>query len=40
VASKNRYTAMVYVDLLSNIERLGDHAVNIADTVIDLREKH
>ncbi len=40
VASKNRYTAMVYVDLLSNIERLGDHAVNIADTVIDLRENH
>jgi len=38
VAEKNRYAAMVYVDILSNIERLGDHAVNIADGVIDLVE--
>jgi len=39
ISDKNRYSAMVYVDILSNIERLGDHAVNIADTVIDLHEK-
>jgi len=38
VAQKNRYTAMVYVDILSNIERIGDHAVNIADTVVDLKQ--
>lgn len=35
VAESNRYLAMVFVDILANIERLGDHAVNIADTVID-----
>ena len=39
VSEKNRYAALVYVDILSNIERLGDHAVNIADTVIDFIEK-
>jgi phosphate:Na+ symporter len=39
VAEKNRYSAMVYIDLLSNIERMGDHAVNIADTIIDLHQK-
>jgi phosphate:Na+ symporter len=33
-ADKNRYFAMVYVDILANIERIGDHAVNIVDTVL------
>lgn len=34
-AENSRYISMVFIDLLSNIERLGDHSVNIADAVID-----
>lgn len=35
VADKNHYLAMVFIDIIANIERLGDHAVNIADTVVE-----
>lgn len=35
-AENSRYISMVFIDLLSNIERLGDHSVNISDAVVDL----
>lgn len=28
---------MIFVDLLSNLERIGDHAVNITDLVLEQR---
>ncbi|HEY9581539.1 MAG TPA: PhoU domain-containing protein, partial [Savagea sp.] len=28
---------MVYVDIISNLERIGDHAVNIAEVVLGKR---
>lgn len=31
----NAYTGAVYLDLLSNLERIGDHATNIAESVIE-----
>lgn len=34
-AENSRFISMVFIDILSNIERLGDHSVNIADAVID-----
>lgn len=34
-AENSRYISMVFIDLLANIERLGDHSVNIADAVVD-----
>lgn len=37
-AENNRYIAMVFVDILANIERIGDHCVNIADAIVDLLE--
>ena len=38
-AEDNRFIALVFVDIIANIERIGDHAVNIADAVVDLKEK-
>ncbi|MFA5542884.1 MAG: Na/Pi cotransporter family protein [Bacilli bacterium] len=37
-ADQNRFIALVFVDIIANIERIGDHAVNIADAVVDLIE--
>lgn len=37
-ADSNRFLAMVFVDILANIERIGDHSVNIADAVVDYLE--
>lgn len=34
----NAYTGAVYLDLLSNLERIGDHATNIAESVIENNE--
>ncbi len=31
---------IVFADIISNLERIGDHAVNIADEVLDERQKH
>ncbi|MDX8045973.1 Na/Pi cotransporter family protein [Gracilibacillus sp. S3-1-1] len=31
---------IVFADILSNLERIGDHAVNIADEVLGERQKH
>lgn len=33
--SCNAYTGAIYLDLLSNLERIGDHATNIAESVIE-----
>ncbi len=38
-AEDSRFIALVFVDIIANIERIGDHAVNIADAVVDLKEK-
>jgi phosphate:Na+ symporter len=27
-------SGIVYIDIISNLERIGDHAVNIADAVL------
>lgn len=31
---------IVFADIISNLERIGDHAVNIADEVLEERQKH
>lgn len=31
----NAYTGAIYLDLISNLERIGDHATNIAESVIE-----
>ena len=31
----NAYAGAVYLDLLSNLERIGDHSTNIAESVIE-----
>lgn len=28
---------LVFTDIVSNLERIGDHAVNIADTILGIR---
>jgi len=33
--SGKKYISVVFVDLISNIERIGDHCVNIADTTLE-----
>lgn len=33
----NAYAGVVYLDLLANIERVGDHASNIANDILDLK---
>ncbi len=33
--SCNAYTGAIFLDLLSNLERVGDHATNIAESVIE-----
>ena len=30
--------SILFLDLLSNLERVGDHAMNIADTVADVED--
>lgn len=35
----NAYAGVVYLDLLANIERVGDHASNIANDILDLKEQ-
>ena len=31
----NAYAGAIYLDLLSNLERVGDHAMNISESVIE-----
>lgn len=35
----NAYAGVVYLDLLANIERVGDHASNIANDILELKEQ-
>ncbi|MEF9917873.1 MAG: Na/Pi cotransporter family protein [Eubacterium sp.] len=35
----NAYAGVVYLDLLANIERVGDHASNIAVDILDLKDQ-
>ena len=32
-----RKSGMVFVDIVSNLERIGDHAVNIAEAILGNR---
>ena len=31
----NAYTGAIFLDILSNLERIGDHSTNIAESVIE-----
>ena len=35
-AEQSRFIALVFVDIIANIERMGDHAVNIANSILHI----
>lgn len=36
----SRFIALVFVDIIANIERMGDHAVNIANAILNVNENN